>query len=106
MEAIDAVGEALPVANDSADLAVCENALDHVEDPAAVVHELARALVEADHEIAAHGLRWIHYQNMDVDTERAHMREALEIIEARRSHRSPDGPHGDGLDLARFSCVI
>ena len=43
--------------------------------------ELAQALVDANHEIAAHGLRWIHYQNMDVDTERAHMREALEIIE-------------------------
>ena len=43
--------------------------------------ELAQALVDANHEIAAHGLRWIHYQNMDADTERAHMREALEIIE-------------------------
>ena len=26
------------------------------------------------HEIACHGLRWIHYQNMHEATERAHMR--------------------------------
>ena len=43
--------------------------------------ELARAFVAQGHEIACHGLRWIHYQDVDEDTERAHMREALEIIE-------------------------
>ena len=32
------------------------------------------------HEIACHGLKWIHYQNMDIDTERAHMREAVKIF--------------------------
>ena len=43
--------------------------------------ELARSFIEQGHEIACHGLRWIHYQNIDEDTERRHMREALEIIE-------------------------
>lgn len=42
--------------------------------------ELARAFVEAGHEIACHGLRWIHYQNVDEATEREHMRLAMEII--------------------------
>jgi len=44
--------------------------------------ELARAFTEQGHEIACHGLRWIHYQNMDEETEREHMREALEIIKS------------------------
>ncbi len=32
------------------------------------------------HEIACHGLKWIHYQNMDIDSERKHMREAVKIL--------------------------
>ena len=31
-------------------------------------------------EIASHGLRWIHYQNIDEATERAHMAEATRIL--------------------------
>jgi putative urate catabolism protein len=41
---------------------------------------VAEALVEAGHEIASHGLRWISYQDADVDTERAHLAEAVRII--------------------------
>ena len=41
--------------------------------------ELLSACVEAGHEIASHGLRWIHYQDMDIDSERAHMAEAVRI---------------------------
>jgi len=42
--------------------------------------EAVRAMVEAGWEIASHGLRWIHYQNVDEATERAHMRESIAII--------------------------
>lgn len=42
--------------------------------------ELAAELVRLDHEIACHGLRWIHYQDIDETTERAHMQQALDII--------------------------
>ena len=49
--------------------------------------DLARALVELGHEIACHGLRWIHYQDVDEDTERAHMREALDILERLTGER-------------------
>jgi putative urate catabolism protein len=42
--------------------------------------ELARAFVELGHEIACHGWRWIHYQNLDEATEREHLRTAMEII--------------------------
>ena len=43
--------------------------------------ELAKTFVELGHEIACHGLRWIHYQDMDEATERQHMRAALAIVE-------------------------
>ncbi|HPF73777.1 MAG: allantoinase PuuE [Rhodanobacteraceae bacterium] len=41
--------------------------------------ELVAACLEAEHEIASHGLRWIHYQDMDIESERAHMAEAVRI---------------------------
>ena len=42
--------------------------------------ELATELVKLDHEIACHGLRWIHYQEVDESVEREHMQQALAII--------------------------
>ena len=39
--------------------------------------EFIRACVDAGHEIASHGWRWIHYQNLDEATERAHLHEAV-----------------------------
>lgn len=44
--------------------------------------ELVQACIEQGHEIASHGLRWIHYQNMPIDEERAHIRQAVEIHKA------------------------
>ena len=42
--------------------------------------EAVAAMVDAGHEIACHGLRWISYQHVDEATEREHMQEAVEII--------------------------
>ncbi|MEV6768315.1 allantoinase PuuE [Nocardia sp. NPDC051030] len=42
--------------------------------------EAVAAFKRLGHEIACHGLRWISYQNVDADTERAHMDEAVRII--------------------------
>ena len=42
--------------------------------------ELATEFIRLGHEIACHGLRWIHYQNMDESTEREHMQQALEML--------------------------
>jgi len=42
--------------------------------------ELATELVNLEHEIACHGLRWIHYQEVDEVVEREHMQQALAII--------------------------
>ncbi len=42
--------------------------------------EVTQAFVELGHEIACHGLRWIHYQSIDPATEAQHMREGMQII--------------------------
>ncbi|WDZ95608.1 allantoinase PuuE [Herbaspirillum sp. WKF16] len=42
--------------------------------------DVTRAFLELGHEIACHGLRWIHYQGMDIETEREHMRQAVQIF--------------------------
>jgi len=42
--------------------------------------ELATKLVSLGHEIACHGLRWIHYQDVDEAVEREHMQQALATI--------------------------
>ena len=43
--------------------------------------EVTAAFVELGHEIACHGLRWIHYQDIDEATEREHMRLAVESLQ-------------------------
>jgi allantoinase len=50
--------------------------------------ELTRAFVELDHEIACHGWRWIHYQNVDEATEREHMRIGMQVIERLTGERA------------------
>ena len=53
--------------------------------------ELAAAFDELGHEIACHGWRWIHYQDMDERTERAHMKRGTEIIRCLTKGRWPLG---------------
>ena len=42
---------------------------------------LVDELLRLEHEIACHGLRWIHYQRVEAAVEREHMQQALDIIE-------------------------
>lgn len=49
--------------------------------------EVAAAFTRGGHEIACHGWRWIHYQNVDEQTERHHMQRAIEIIETLTGQR-------------------
>ena len=51
---------------------------------------LAAELVRLDHEIACHGLRWIHYQQVDAAIEREHMQQALDIL-SRLTGKRPEG---------------
>ncbi|AEF56112.1 allantoinase PuuE [Marinomonas posidonica] len=43
--------------------------------------DVAKAIVEGQHDIVCHGLKWIHYQDMSIEEERRHMQEALDLIE-------------------------
>jgi allantoinase len=43
--------------------------------------DVTAALKELGHDIACHGWKWIHYQNVDEATERAHMAQAMQLIE-------------------------
>ncbi len=52
--------------------------------------DVTQAFVELGHEIACHGYKWIHYQNVDEATEREHMRLAMEIIE-KLTNQKPQG---------------
>ena len=42
--------------------------------------ELASAFKELGHDMACHGLKWIHYQNIDEATERDHMAQAMQLM--------------------------
>jgi len=43
--------------------------------------EQVKAMLEADWEVASHGLKWIEYKDFSMDEERAHMAEAIRIHE-------------------------
>ena len=49
--------------------------------------QLVEALQSAGHEIACHGWRWIHYQEVDEETEREHMHKAIEVIREMTGER-------------------
>lgn len=42
--------------------------------------EVAQAFRELNHEVACHGWRWIHYQNIPEEIEREHMQRAIDIF--------------------------
>ena len=67
--------------------------------------EVTAAFVELGHEIACHGWRWIHYQNVDEATEREHLRRGMEIIERLVGPRgsAPGHVHGLGWYTGRDS---
>ena len=52
--------------------------------------DVAKAMVEAGHEICSHGYRWIDYQYIDESEERDHMSKAIEIIQQVTGQR-PQG---------------
>jgi allantoinase len=66
--------------------------------------ELTHAFVELGHEIACHGWRWIHYQNIDETTEREHLRRGMQIIQDLTGHPPGlDHVHGLGWYTGRDS---
>lgn len=59
--------------------------------------EAVEAMLKADWEIASHGYRWIHYQNVPEDVEREHMALAIDI------HQRLTGKHPAGWYTGRTS---
>ncbi|MCK6374221.1 MAG: allantoinase PuuE [Zoogloea sp.] len=49
--------------------------------------DVTAAFKELGHEIACHGWRWIHYQNVDEATEREHMRIGMDLIQRLTGER-------------------
>lgn len=41
---------------------------------------VVEAIKQNHYDVVSHGLRWIHYQNIDIETEKAHMAEAMQIL--------------------------
>ncbi|PWW48865.1 putative urate catabolism protein [Melaminivora alkalimesophila] len=62
--------------------------------------EVAQAFDELGHEVACHGLRWIHYQDVPEHIERAHMQECLAIFDELYGGR---GDHALGWYTGRDS---
>ncbi len=52
--------------------------------------ELTSAFIDLGHEIACHGYRWIHYQDVDEATEREHLRIAVDAL-TRMTGAAPAG---------------
>jgi len=52
--------------------------------------DLVKEFMAQGHEIACHGLRWIHYQNMPIEEEREHLQKAIVIME-RLTGEKPKG---------------
>lgn len=49
--------------------------------------DVAKAFVQAGHEICSHALKWISYQDTDIEKERADMHETIEILERVTGNR-------------------
>ncbi|MBV8033703.1 allantoinase PuuE [Roseateles sp.] len=49
--------------------------------------EVTAAFMELGHEIACHGWRWIHYQNLEASVEREHMQRGMEILQRLTGER-------------------
>ncbi|NHC03076.1 allantoinase PuuE [Acinetobacter sp. 187] len=43
---------------------------------------VVQAIKDADYDVVSHGQRWLHYQNIDIETERQHMDQAISVLEA------------------------
>ena len=43
---------------------------------------VVEAIQQANYDVVSHGQRWLHYQHIDIDTERQHMDQAISVLEA------------------------
>lgn len=43
---------------------------------------IVEAIKDANYDVVSHGQRWLHYQDIDIDTERQHMDQAISVLQA------------------------
>lgn len=43
---------------------------------------VVEAIKNANYDVVSHGQRWLHYQHIDIETERQHMDQAISVLEA------------------------
>lgn len=43
---------------------------------------VVQAIKEAQYDVVSHGQRWLHYQHVDINTERQHMDQAISVLDA------------------------
>ena len=43
---------------------------------------VVKAIKQAQYDVVSHGQRWLHYQHVDINTERQHMDQAISVLEA------------------------
>lgn len=43
---------------------------------------IVEAIQTSNYDVVSHGQRWLHYQHMDIETERQHMDQAISVLEA------------------------
>ena len=43
---------------------------------------VVKAIKQAQYDVVSHGQRWLHYQHIDINTERQHMDQAISVLEA------------------------
>lgn len=67
--------------------------------------EATAAFVDLGHEIAGHGLRWLDYQDIDINTERSHLHEAIHLIKALTGQRPLGWYTGRDSPNTRFLVV-
>ena len=41
---------------------------------------VVEAIQQAHYDVVSHGQRWLHYQHIDIDTERQHMDQAISVL--------------------------
>lgn len=66
--------------------------------------EATAAFVDLGHEIAGHGLRWLDYQETDIDTECSHLHSAIHLIKELTGQR-PLGWY-TGRDSPNTLCLV
>lgn len=67
--------------------------------------EATAAFIDLGHEIAGHGLRWLDYQDIDINTERSHLHEAIHLIKVLTGQRPLGWYTGRDSPNTRFLAI-